>query len=95
MHVKVVAGWYDGAPIEEPFEYDTAGQPCALVPGQTLVSFPEGLVEHFPEDRGAVEMGLESYLAVCLRGSQATPTSATSPCSTRTGWRPSPRTSRC
>ena len=69
IHVKVVAGWYDGAPIEEPFEYDTAGQPCALVPGQTLVSFPEGLVEHFPEDQGAVEMGLESYLAVCLRGS--------------------------
>jgi len=72
VHVKVVAGWYDGAPIEEPFEYDTAGQPCALVPGQTLVSFPEGLVEHFPEDRGAVEMGLESYLAVCLRGSDNT-----------------------
>ena len=72
VHVKVVAGWYDGAPIEEPFEYDTAGQPCALVPGQTLVTFPEGLVEHFPEDRGAVEMGLESYLAVCLRGSDNT-----------------------
>ena len=72
IHVRVVAGWYDGAPIEEPFEYDTAGQPCALVPGQTLVSFPEGLVEHFPEDRGAVEMGLESYLAVCLRGSDNT-----------------------
>jgi signal transduction histidine kinase len=72
IHVKVVAGWYDGAPIEEPFEYDTAGQPCALVPGQTLVSFPEGLVRHFPEDQGAVEMGLESYLAVCLRDSQST-----------------------
>ena len=72
VHVKVVAGWYDGALIEDPFEYDTAGQPCALVPGQTLVSFPEGLVEHFPEDRGAVEMGLESYLAVCLRGSDNT-----------------------
>ena len=72
VHVRVVAGWYDGAPIDEPFEYDTAGQPCALVPGQTLVSFPEGLVEHFPEDRGAVEMGLESYLAVCLRGSDNT-----------------------
>ena len=56
-HVKVVAGWYDGAPIEEPFEYDTAGQPCALVPGQTLVSFPEGLVEHFPEDRARSRWG--------------------------------------
>ena len=72
VHVRVAAGWYDGAPIDEPFEYDTAGQPCALVPGETLVSFPEGLVEHFPEDRGAVEMGLQSYLAVCLRASDDT-----------------------
>jgi signal transduction histidine kinase len=70
VHVRVVAGWYDGAPIDEPFEYDTAGQPCALVPGQTLVAFPEGLVEQFPEDQGARDMGLESYLAVCLRDSQ-------------------------
>jgi signal transduction histidine kinase len=72
VHVKVVAGFYDGVQIEEPFEYDTAGQPCALVPGQTLVSFPEGLVEQFPEDQGARDMGLESYLAVCLRDSQNT-----------------------
>jgi signal transduction histidine kinase len=72
VHVKVVAGCFDGAQIEEPFEYDTAGQPCALVPGQTLVSFPEGLVEQFPEDQGARDMGLESYLAVCLRDSQNT-----------------------
>ena len=72
VHVRVIAGWYGGAPIEEPFEYDTAGQPCALVPGQTLVSFPEGLVEQFPEDQGARDMGLESYLAVCLRDSHDT-----------------------
>ena len=72
VHVRVVAGWYDGAPIVEPFEYDTAGQPCALVPGQTLVSFPEGLVDQFPQDQGARDMGLESYLAVCLRDSQST-----------------------
>ena len=94
IHVKVVAGWYDGAPIEEPFEYDTAGQPCALVPGQTLVSFPEGLVEHFPEDqrRGRDGPGeLPRRLPARLR---RRPTSATSPCSTRAGWRRSPRTSR-
>ena len=52
IHVRVVAGWYDGAQIEEPFEYDTAGQPCALVPGQTLVSFPEGLVAALPRGPG-------------------------------------------
>jgi signal transduction histidine kinase len=67
--VRVIAGWYDGAPIEEPFEYMTRGQPCALVPGQVVVSFPEALVTRFPEDRVAIDMGLESYLAVCLRDS--------------------------
>jgi signal transduction histidine kinase len=67
--VRVIAGWYDGAPIEEPFEYVTRGQPCALVPGQAVVSFPEALITRFPEDRIAIDMGLESYLAVCLRDS--------------------------
>jgi signal transduction histidine kinase len=67
--VRVIAGWHDGAQIEEPFEYMTRGQPCALPPHQAVVSFPEALVTRFPEDHAAVEMGLESYLAVCLRDS--------------------------
>jgi signal transduction histidine kinase len=68
-HVRVIAGWHDGRQIEEPFEYRTRGQPCALVPGQSVVSFPEALVTRFPEDHAAIELGLESYLAVCLRDS--------------------------
>ena len=71
-HVRVVAGWYDGKLMEEPFEYMTRGQPCALVPGQVAVSFPEALVTRFPEDQAAIELGLESYLAVCLRDSAGT-----------------------
>jgi signal transduction histidine kinase len=71
-HVRVVAGWYDGKLMEEPFEYMTRGQPCALVPGQVAVSFPEALVTRFPEDHAAIELGLESYLAVCLRDSAGT-----------------------
>jgi signal transduction histidine kinase len=67
--VRVIAGWYDGAQIEEPFEYMTRGQPCALAPGQAVVSFPEALVSRFPEDQVAIDLGLESYLAVCLRDS--------------------------
>jgi signal transduction histidine kinase len=67
--VRVIAGWYDGGPIDEPFEYKTRGQPCALAPGQAVVSFPEALVSRFPEDQAAIELGLESYLAVCLRDS--------------------------
>jgi signal transduction histidine kinase len=69
-HVRMVAGWYDGAPIEQPIEYETRGQPCALVPGESVVAYPQELAKHFPEDRVAIEMGLESYLAVCLRDSQ-------------------------
>src|SRR3954452_19138069 len=67
-HVRVVAGFYDGAPTPEPFEYDTDGQPCALLADHPVVAFPEALTERFPEDRGAIEMGLQSYLALCLRG---------------------------
>jgi signal transduction histidine kinase len=68
-HVRVIAGWHDGRPIEEPFEYETRGQPCALVPGELFLSFPEALATRFPEDQAAVEEGLESYLAVCLQDS--------------------------
>ncbi len=69
MHVSVVAAWYDGKFIDEAFEYSTNGQPCALVPGEFVVSFPEDLVTRFPDDQAAIDLGLESYLAVCLRSS--------------------------
>jgi signal transduction histidine kinase len=69
-HVRVLACWYDGALIEEPFEYDTAGQPCAVVTEYPWVSFPEALTERFPDDQAAIDLGLQSYLAVCLRSSQ-------------------------
>ena len=70
MHVRALVCWYDGAFIEEPIEYDTAGQPCAVITEHPWVSFPEALTERFPDDRPAVELGLESYLAVCLRSSE-------------------------
>jgi signal transduction histidine kinase len=70
--VRVAAAWYDGAFLEERFEYDTDGQPCALVVERAMVAFPAALTERFPEDRAAVEMGLESYLAICLRGADNT-----------------------
>jgi signal transduction histidine kinase len=71
-HVRVVAGFYDGAHMSEPFEYDTDGQPCALAVEQAVVAFPTALTEHFPADVAAIEMGLESYLAICLRGADGT-----------------------
>jgi signal transduction histidine kinase len=68
--VRMLAGWYDGAPIDRPIEYETKGQPCALVPGESVVAYPQELGRHFPEDTAAIELGLESYFAVCLRDSQ-------------------------
>jgi signal transduction histidine kinase len=70
-HVRVINGWYDGDWLDEPFEYDTRGKPCALVVERAVVEFPEELTKRFPEAKPAIEMGLESYLAVCLRGAES------------------------
>ena len=69
--MRVVSGWYDGDWMEEPFEYDTRGKPCALVVEHAVVAFPEALTRRFPEAKPAIDMGLESYLAVCLRAADA------------------------
>jgi signal transduction histidine kinase len=71
-HVRVLSGWYEGDWIDEPFAYETRGKPCALVVERSVVAFPEALTEHFPEAQPAIEMGLESYLAVCLRAADGT-----------------------
>jgi signal transduction histidine kinase len=71
-HVRVAAGWYQGAHVDEPFEYDTGGQPCALAAERAVVAFPEALTTRFPEDQVAIDLGLQSYLAVCLRDSGGT-----------------------
>jgi signal transduction histidine kinase len=72
QHVRVVSGWYDGDWMDEPFEYDTHGKPCALVVDQAVVAFPEALTRRFPEAKPAIDMGLESYLAICLRAADGT-----------------------
>jgi signal transduction histidine kinase len=71
-HVRVVNGWYEGDWIDEPFEYDTGGKPCALVVERSVVAFPEALTKRFPEAKPAIDMGLESYLAICLRAADGT-----------------------
>jgi signal transduction histidine kinase len=71
-HVRVVSGRYDGDSMDEPFEYDTQGKPCALVVDQAVVAFPEALTRRFPEAKPAIDMGLESYLAICLQAADGT-----------------------
>jgi hypothetical protein len=70
-HVEVISGWFEGDWMDEPFEYDTEGKPCALVVEREVVAFPDALTTRFPEAKPAIDMGLESYLAVCLRASRA------------------------
>jgi signal transduction histidine kinase len=71
-HVRVVSGWYDGDWMDEPFEYDTHGKPCALVVETAVVAFPKELTRRFPEAQPAIDMGLQSYLAICLRAADGT-----------------------
>ena len=71
-HVRVISGWYEGGWMDESLEYDTRGKPCALVVERAVVAFPDALTKRFPEAKPAIEMGLESYLAVCLRGADGT-----------------------
>jgi signal transduction histidine kinase len=72
QHVRVISGWFDGDWMAEPLEYDTRGKPCALVVDQAVVAFPEDLTKRFPQAKPAIDMGLESYLAVCLRAADGT-----------------------
>ena len=71
-HVRVVSGWYDGDWMDEPFEYDTRGKPCALVVERAVVAFPDALTKRFPAAKPAIDLGLESYLAICLRAADGT-----------------------
>ena len=71
-HVRVLSGWYEGDWMQEPLEYDTDGKPCALVVERSVVAFPEALTDRFPDAKPAIDMGLESYLAVCLRAADGT-----------------------
>jgi signal transduction histidine kinase len=71
-YVRVVSGWYEGDWMDEPFEYETRGKPCALVVERSLVAFPDALSKRFPEAKPAIDMGLESYLAICLRAADGT-----------------------
>ena len=40
--------------------------------GAAVVAFPEALTKRFPEAKPAIDMGLESYLAICLRAADGT-----------------------
>jgi PAS domain S-box-containing protein len=56
-----------GDQFREPFEYPLAGTPCELVIGGGGVCyFPAGVQALFPEDRGLVNLEVESYLGMAF-----------------------------
>ena len=64
---RLLACW-EGNRLAPPAEYGLAGTPCAHVRSSGVVSFPEGVLERFPDDEMVARLGLDSYLAVALRG---------------------------
>jgi signal transduction histidine kinase len=65
---RFLACW-EGTGLVEAVEYRLAGTPCAEVRQSGVVSYTDGVRERFPEDEMVVGLGLDSYLAVALRGS--------------------------
>ncbi len=65
---RYLACWEDGR-LAEPADYCLAGTPCAEVGDSDLVWYADGVLERFPDDQLVLELGLDSYLAVALRGS--------------------------
>ena len=68
---RYLACWQGGR-LAEPVEYCLAGTPCAQVADSDLVWYSDGVLQRFPHDQMVVELGLDSYLAVALRGSDGT-----------------------
>ena len=65
---RFLACW-EGGELTEPAEYGLAGTPCAELGASDVVSYPRGVRKRFPDDEMVQELGLDSYLAVALRGS--------------------------
>ena len=67
--VRAVPGLLGGRQARpDLLEYCLEGTPCAEVGESDLVSYPVGVRERFPADEMVIEMGLDGYLAVPLRG---------------------------
>ena len=66
-YARFLACW-EGGRLTESMEYCLEGTPCAEVGNGDLVSYPVGVRERFPADEMVIQMGLDGYLAVPLRG---------------------------
>jgi formate hydrogenlyase transcriptional activator len=62
-HVRTLAFWARDR-LEDNFEYDFTGTPCAEIVRGGLVHYPSGVSEQFPQATPLVERGIDSYMAV-------------------------------
>ncbi|MCA9500596.1 MAG: sigma 54-interacting transcriptional regulator [Nitrospira sp.] len=63
--VRTLAFW-NGEAIIENFEYDLEHTPCQQVLAGEVCHFPERVQQLFPHEKGLVDLGAESYLAIPL-----------------------------
>lgn len=56
--------------LEKMVEYDLGGTPCENVVSQDVCVYPANVTRYFPTDQMLVDMGIESYLGIPLRGSK-------------------------
>ena len=66
----VLASWgRDDLRLLEGQEFPLAGSPCELLLERDVVALPDGTVASYPTDELVTRYGLDSYLAILLRGS--------------------------
>ncbi len=66
-YARFLACW-EGGRLSAPLEYCLEGTPCAEVSTTDVVSYPSGVRQRFPQDEMVIDLGLDGYLAVPLRG---------------------------
>lgn len=70
--IRTVTFIADGAKADN-FEYALAGSPCQNVVGKGICVFNGDVQQKFPEDKGLIKLGVESYIGVPLFGSEDEP----------------------
>ncbi len=67
--VRTLGAW-DIDHISPNFEFDLPGTPCYDVIAGNLCHCPTGLPQRYPQDRGMIDMGIDSYLGVPMHDAQ-------------------------
>ena len=70
--VRTIAVNRDGR-AGENFEYPLDGSPCATIIGHAVCTYPDGVAELYPRDRGLAKMGARAYVGAPLSDSAGKP----------------------